>query len=184
MYAPVGKQWSLATIRWWGRWAEGEHVCLGLSLPPLHRLTGIHKRDTLICYLLNELYYYEEGHGDALRPIPKNADKSFLGDLPATKHEVQAIIHAQLAAATDKLMQRFKSAGQAGTADNLLCSSQRHGEHNPDSPHMAHVPLSTPPLTILPERCQSMPHGLHIPTLPKRGPMDSQWKHVVQDCQV
>jgi hypothetical protein len=27
MYAPVGKRWSLATIRWWGGWAEGEHVC-------------------------------------------------------------------------------------------------------------------------------------------------------------
>jgi len=32
MYAPVGKWWSLATIRWWGGWAEGEHVGLGLSL--------------------------------------------------------------------------------------------------------------------------------------------------------
>ena len=30
MYAPVGKQWSLATICWWGGWAEGEHVCLAL----------------------------------------------------------------------------------------------------------------------------------------------------------
>ncbi|KAF8592785.1 hypothetical protein K439DRAFT_1505031 [Ramaria rubella] len=27
MYALVGKRWSLATIRWWGGWAEGEHVC-------------------------------------------------------------------------------------------------------------------------------------------------------------
>ncbi|KAF8572542.1 hypothetical protein K439DRAFT_1238495, partial [Ramaria rubella] len=26
MYAPVGKRWTLATIRWWGGWAEGEHV--------------------------------------------------------------------------------------------------------------------------------------------------------------
>lgn len=26
MYAPIGKRWSLATIRWWGGWAEGEHV--------------------------------------------------------------------------------------------------------------------------------------------------------------
>ena len=28
MYAPFGKQWSLAVIRWWGGWAEGEHVCV------------------------------------------------------------------------------------------------------------------------------------------------------------
>lgn len=26
MYAPVGERWSLAIIRWWGGWAEGEHV--------------------------------------------------------------------------------------------------------------------------------------------------------------
>lgn len=28
MYAPYGKRWTLATIRWWGGWAEGEHVCI------------------------------------------------------------------------------------------------------------------------------------------------------------
>ena len=27
MYAPLGKRWSLSRIRWWGGWAEGEHVC-------------------------------------------------------------------------------------------------------------------------------------------------------------
>jgi hypothetical protein len=27
MYAPVGQRWSLAVVRWWGGWAEGEHVC-------------------------------------------------------------------------------------------------------------------------------------------------------------
>ncbi|KAF8587221.1 hypothetical protein K439DRAFT_1246766, partial [Ramaria rubella] len=59
MYAPVGKHWSLTTICWWGGWAEGEH--------------RIH-------YLLDELYCYEEGHGDALRPITKEADVSFLGE--------------------------------------------------------------------------------------------------------
>jgi integrase len=26
MYAPVGKRWSLAKVRWWGGWAEGEQV--------------------------------------------------------------------------------------------------------------------------------------------------------------
>jgi hypothetical protein len=26
MYAPIGEHWSLARIRWWGGWAEGEHV--------------------------------------------------------------------------------------------------------------------------------------------------------------
>ena len=27
MYAPIGQQWSLNQIRWWGGWAIGEHVC-------------------------------------------------------------------------------------------------------------------------------------------------------------
>src|SRR5882724_3978715 len=126
MHAPVGKQWNLATIHSLGGWAEGEHVGLGLSLLlPLHRLTGMQKRDTLIRYLLDEPYYYEEGHGDALRPIPKCADKSFLGEhaenRPVTKNEVQTIIHAQVEAATHKLIETFHSAGagQARTATGL-----------------------------------------------------------------
>ena len=116
MHTPVGKRWSLATIRWWGGWAEGEHVGLGLSLLlPFYRLSGMQKRDTLIHYLLDKLYYYEEGHGNALRPIPKCADESFLGEhaenCPVTKHEVQVIIHAQVEAATHKLIETFHSAG-------------------------------------------------------------------------
>jgi len=26
MFAPIGEQWTLARIRWWGGWADGEHV--------------------------------------------------------------------------------------------------------------------------------------------------------------
>jgi hypothetical protein len=26
MFAPIGERWTLARIRWWGGWAEGEHV--------------------------------------------------------------------------------------------------------------------------------------------------------------
>lgn len=26
MHAPLGKRWSLSTVRWWGGWAVGEHV--------------------------------------------------------------------------------------------------------------------------------------------------------------
>lgn len=32
MFAPIGKRWSLSTVRWWGGWAVGEHV----SNPLLH----------------------------------------------------------------------------------------------------------------------------------------------------
>ncbi|KAF8499393.1 hypothetical protein BU17DRAFT_15635, partial [Hysterangium stoloniferum] len=59
MYVPVGKCWSLATIRWWGGWAQGEHMLIH----------SYFKQDTLIHYFLDELYHYEEGHGDTLHPI-------------------------------------------------------------------------------------------------------------------
>jgi hypothetical protein len=29
MYAPIGQCWFLCKIRWWGGWAEGEHVSTG-----------------------------------------------------------------------------------------------------------------------------------------------------------
>ncbi|KAF9053367.1 hypothetical protein BJ165DRAFT_1339087, partial [Panaeolus papilionaceus] len=47
--------WTLARIRWWGGWAQGEH------------------RDTLIKYLLDELYTYEGDHSDVLNPFDKAA---------------------------------------------------------------------------------------------------------------
>ncbi|KAI0321075.1 hypothetical protein OF83DRAFT_1051864 [Amylostereum chailletii] len=51
MFAPVEQRWTLARIRWWGGWAEGE------------------RRDTLVRYLLDELHMYQESHATALRPI-------------------------------------------------------------------------------------------------------------------
>ena len=32
MFAPVGKRWTLRTVRWWGGWAEGEQVCFVRSI--------------------------------------------------------------------------------------------------------------------------------------------------------
>ncbi|KAJ7500182.1 hypothetical protein B0H11DRAFT_2155556 [Mycena galericulata] len=51
MFAPLGK-----------RWAAGEQV------------------DTLMRYLMDSLQSYETGQGDALCPIPKEAEKSFMGE--------------------------------------------------------------------------------------------------------
>ncbi|KAF8167130.1 hypothetical protein B0H34DRAFT_739725 [Crassisporium funariophilum] len=55
MFAPIGQRWTLARIRWWGGWAQGEH------------------RDTLIRYLLDELYTYEEDHSNALKPFDQHS---------------------------------------------------------------------------------------------------------------
>jgi integrase len=32
MFAQIGERWTLARIRWWGGWAEGEHVSILLTL--------------------------------------------------------------------------------------------------------------------------------------------------------
>lgn len=81
MFAPIGERWSLNIIRWWGGWAEGEHVCLYSRIPICDSyLTHWHQVDTLIKYLINSLQRYENGHGDALRPVPTEMDKSFNGD--------------------------------------------------------------------------------------------------------
>ncbi|KAF8521426.1 hypothetical protein BU17DRAFT_45802, partial [Hysterangium stoloniferum] len=41
--------------------------------------------DTLICYFLDELYHYEEGHGDALHPIKVEKGTSFLNEHSSTQ---------------------------------------------------------------------------------------------------
>jgi hypothetical protein len=37
MFAQVGRRWSLSTVRWWGGWAEGEHVSDVKFLLLIHR---------------------------------------------------------------------------------------------------------------------------------------------------
>ncbi|KAF5318395.1 hypothetical protein D9611_013895 [Ephemerocybe angulata] len=79
MFARVGQRWTLARIRWWGGWALGE------------------KRDTLIRYLLDELYTYEEDHSDALNPAGQDiaASGSHAGEkfeqLPVTAAETRQL---------------------------------------------------------------------------------------------
>ncbi|KAJ7151417.1 hypothetical protein C8R43DRAFT_1087984 [Mycena crocata] len=87
MWAPLGKRWSLSIVRWWGGWASGEQV------------------DTLMRYLMDSLQSYETGHGDALCPIPKEADKSFMGDhllvKPVVTEEFRMISSKLLTAIAD-----------------------------------------------------------------------------------
>ena len=79
MYAPIGRRWSLSVIRWWGGWAKGEQVSLTVCYD-CSSLTCLDKVDTMIKYLVDSLQSYETGHGDALCPIPTEADKSFMGE--------------------------------------------------------------------------------------------------------
>ncbi|KIJ34781.1 hypothetical protein M422DRAFT_263138 [Sphaerobolus stellatus SS14] len=72
-FAPLGKRWSLATVKWWGGWSEGEN------------------QDTLIRYVLDNLHNFE-GHSDALRPCRCQTDISLFAkhqeDQPMPRKEM------------------------------------------------------------------------------------------------
>jgi hypothetical protein len=78
MFAPLGKRWSLSIVRWWGGWATGEHVGKLSDIPTTILIDF--QVDTLMKYLVDSLQSYETGHGDALCPVPHEADKSFMGE--------------------------------------------------------------------------------------------------------
>ncbi|KAJ7690479.1 hypothetical protein B0H17DRAFT_1134289 [Mycena rosella] len=77
MFAPIGRRWTLRQVRWWGGWAEGEH------------------RDTLVKYLLDELYTYEDDYSGMLLPMQPAVHKSFLGEAsviaPATTEQLSLL---------------------------------------------------------------------------------------------
>ncbi|KAG2104313.1 uncharacterized protein F5147DRAFT_638301 [Suillus discolor] len=88
MFAPVGQRWSLAMVRWWGGWADGE------------------QRNTLIRYLLDELHTYETDYSDALAPFSREAESSLAGKQalmrPASTEELR-MVHASVTADVNRL---------------------------------------------------------------------------------
>ncbi|KIO07402.1 hypothetical protein M404DRAFT_23906 [Pisolithus tinctorius Marx 270] len=83
MFAPVGQRWTLARVWWWGGWAEGKH------------------RDTLMCYLLDELNCYKNDHSDMLQPVPHEGDRSLAGEaalIQPVSTEVLSMAHASIMA--------------------------------------------------------------------------------------
>jgi hypothetical protein len=90
MFAPVGQRWTLAKVRWWGGWADGEHVCaikpIIFSFLCTHpSLSRRFQCDTLIRYLLDELHSYETDYSDALAPVSRGADISLAGERELTR---------------------------------------------------------------------------------------------------
>ncbi|KAF8519784.1 hypothetical protein BU17DRAFT_47457 [Hysterangium stoloniferum] len=173
MYAPVGKRWSLATIRWWGGWAQGEH------------------RDTLIRYLLDELYHYEEGHGDALRPIKVEKDTSFLNECSSTQVPTLTgwtqIIKTSFEELRRDLQQDFQM-----TSNHCNCVASNSWHHSEQRPNLMH-PRAQLQFTSIPHqdtievsstRAPSDPQiTLRIPKIikPKKGHADvpPAWKQAV-----
>ncbi|KAG2123793.1 hypothetical protein DEU56DRAFT_917280 [Suillus clintonianus] len=152
MFAPVGQRWTLAKVRWWGGWAEGEH------------------RDTLVRYLLDELHAYENDYSDALAPISRGANASLAGEQalmrPASIEELRMVhssvttdvnnlrndigsVHNSLRTLTNVMVQ---AACTTATALQLQGDSSRRFTIISDSQaescaSESHTPRPTPPYT-------------------------------------
>lgn len=93
IFAPPSYHWLLNVVRWWGGWAEGENVCI-CHFTRTYVYPGL-QVDTLMKYLLDSLQSYENGHGDALQPVPSGFSESFIGErieeAPVTAREVREL---------------------------------------------------------------------------------------------
>ncbi|KAF7327069.1 hypothetical protein MKEN_00282200 [Mycena kentingensis (nom. inval.)] len=81
MFAPVGSRWTLEQVRWWGGWAEGEH------------------RNTMIKYLLDEVYAYEHDHSGLLLQNQPDRGGTFLGEgsaMAAATNQQLTMMHSSL----------------------------------------------------------------------------------------
>ncbi|KIJ48005.1 hypothetical protein M422DRAFT_248153 [Sphaerobolus stellatus SS14] len=175
-FAPVGKRWNLATVKWWGGWSEGE------------------KQDTLIKYLLDDLHNYEEGHGDALRPYRREKEVSLLAEhqdvqsmprgefMQFMQYSFQPSIIAAMEQTLDSKLSSWTSAPTAFSPVPVSLSTQRAGEHNP-SASTSHLPPSsqfTLPVQNAHTDEETLPYTLTIPTI-KRS--KDAWKRVIKDWE-
>ncbi|KAG2339458.1 hypothetical protein BDR05DRAFT_951218 [Suillus weaverae] len=125
MFAPVGQQWSLAMVRWWGGWADGE------------------QRNTLIRYLLDELHTYETDYSDALAPFSRKAESSLVGEQalmrPASTEEL-CMVHASVTADVNHLHSPawFRPL-QAACRLPDICNSHAHSTTRRRSPLHPHL---------------------------------------------
>ncbi|KAJ7593936.1 hypothetical protein C8J56DRAFT_777258 [Mycena floridula] len=147
MFAPVGKRWSLAVIRWWGGWSAGEHV------------------DTLIKYLLDELQHYENYHGNALHPIATEADKSFMGDHTLLSSVTVQEVREMTASIHRRLDSVITSMSATSSTLTQLCPSCNHGTHSVSMTTSAEIGLRDAPA---PSTGQLAPINPRILTAPHK----------------
>ncbi|KAJ7149831.1 hypothetical protein C8R43DRAFT_1088159 [Mycena crocata] len=178
MFAPLGKRWSLSIVRWWGGWAVGEQV------------------DTLMRYLMDSLQSYETGHGDALCPIPKEADKSFMGEhllvKPVAAEEFRLVTTQLLTAVRDiNLGNRSGNHVQPVQPTGSFCAIQNPIPRSAAQSHSNTLPVnsSTSQPNNSDAATQQIPlanqiriiPGVFIPDL-KKGP--TAWLDAVQQWEV
>jgi hypothetical protein len=123
MFAPVGQRWTLRTVRWWGGWAEGEHVSsfkICFFLPSsLKRL----QRDTLIRYLLDELGSYEDDFSGSLCPVQSGAAITLLGEHSLVKSATTEEVHMMYGALSTEVRNIHGKLGSMESAISGLCSN-------------------------------------------------------------
>ncbi|KAG1879967.1 hypothetical protein F4604DRAFT_1679111 [Suillus subluteus] len=171
MFAPVGQRWTLAKVRWWGGWAEGEHC------------------DTLVRYLLNELHAYETDYSDALAPISRGADVSLAGEhalaRPVSTEEL-CMVHASVAADVNCLRNDISSINNSlrSLTNKLRVHLMLHLlEDKIATSHSTHVKASSPSARIT--SWQLPTPGLVIPRVPvlrpngTTNPKTKSWKDIV-----
>jgi hypothetical protein len=151
--------------------------------------------DTLVKYLVDSLQSYENGHGDALCPIQREADRSFCGDhvltSPVTAQEVReyaASTERKISTMIDTITTIVKTGLDDGRHSrvpireprtSLRCDTQHFDVAQPLD-NNCHVP-STSQITDIctPPRPLPLP-SVRIPNLP-RGP--GAWKEAVRQWE-
>jgi hypothetical protein len=150
------------------------------------------QRNTLILYLLDELHYYEDGHADALRPIQRELDRSFLGEhrdlQPVTLGDMRGVIKGMEHTINTAIWsaQGLVSLHSTAPPTNIT----RAGEHSGSNltVRMFQPNQPTPP-SLLGRSSESgllltgaLPPGLCIP---KRSEVDKadRWKAYVRDWE-
>ncbi|KAG1888119.1 hypothetical protein F4604DRAFT_1674537 [Suillus subluteus] len=167
----LGQRWTLAKVRWWGGWAEGEH------------------RDTLVRYLLDELHAYETDYSDALAPISRGADVSLAGEhalaRPASTEELR-MVHASVAADVNCLRNDISSVNNSlrSLTNKLRVHLMLHLlEDKIATSHSTHVKVSSPSARITSRQLPTP--GLVIPRVPvlcpngTTNPKTKSWKDIV-----
>jgi hypothetical protein len=133
MFAPIGRRWAMARIRWWGGWATGERawsttlLCLVKFSPGPFLIQG----DTLIRYLLDKLQTYEEDHRDALCPSDETANRSHMGEdralRPLTASDGQGFFNDCKAELSECLKAQIDSLSQHVSQQTNSCFTAMQG---------------------------------------------------------
>ncbi|KAF9554482.1 hypothetical protein CPC08DRAFT_766691 [Agrocybe pediades] len=185
MCAPQGQHWSLARIRWWSGWAISKH------------------RDTLIRYLLDELYTYEADHSEALNPSLADVKESSAG--PGTDGWPSNDVATQYNTIRSEIQAGFQMICSLQDAFHSLPSLHSHSSINYPQPAAAipshipsgqvanastmlatqasqqHIPVAQPTVSAVHDAALKLKHI--IPSFPSDAKHSEHWEIVVRDWE-